>query len=47
MLEAVTALSVLLKKFKFELACEPGEVEMITGATIHTKKGLPMKLKRR
>ena len=47
MLEAVTVMSVLLKKFDFELACNPSEVEMITGATIHTKKGLPMKIKRR
>ena len=47
MLEAVTAMSVLLKKFDFELACSPSNVEMITGATIHTKKGLPMKIKRR
>ena len=47
MLEAVTAMSVLLKKFDFELACSPSDVEMITGATIHTKKGLPMKIKRR
>jgi hypothetical protein len=31
MLEAVTAMSVLLKKFDFKLACAPGDVEMITG----------------
>jgi len=47
MLEAVTAMSVLLKRFNFELACDPKEVEMITGATIHTKKGLPMRITRR
>ena len=47
MLEAVTAMSVLLKKFDFKLACAPGDVEMITGATIHTKAGLPVKISRR
>jgi hypothetical protein len=40
-------MSVLLKKFDFKLACAPGDVEMITGATIHTKAGLPVKISRR
>jgi cytochrome P450 len=47
MMEATTALSVLLKRFDWELACEAKEVEMITGATIHTKAGMPVKLKKR
>ena len=47
MMEATVALSVLLKKFSFELACDESDVEMITGATIHTKKGLPVRAVRR
>ena len=47
MMEATVALSVLLKKFSFELACDEKDVEMITGATIHTKKGLPVRAVRR
>jgi cytochrome P450 len=47
MMEATTALSVLLKRFDWELACEAKEVEMITGATIHTKAGMPVKMKKR
>lgn len=46
MFEVVTALSVLLKKFKFEFVCELGEVEMIIGVMIYMKKGLFMKFKR-
>ena len=46
-MEATVALSVLLKKFSFELACDEKDVEMITGATIHTKKGLPVRAVRR
>ena len=46
-MEATVALSVLLKRFDFELACDPKEVEMITGATIHTKAGMPVTLKPR
>ena len=44
MMEATSALSVLLKRFDWELACAPEEVEMITGATIHTKAGMPLKM---
>jgi len=47
MMEATVALSVLLKRFDFELGCDPAQVEMITGATIHTKAGMPVKLKSR
>ena len=44
MMEATVALSVLMKRFDVELACEKEDVEMITGATIHTKAGMPVKL---
>ena len=47
MMEATVALSVMMKRFKLELACDPKEVEMITGATIHTKAGMPVKLTKR
>ncbi len=47
MMEATVALSVLLKRFDFELGCDPAQVEMITGATIHTKAGMPVKLRSR
>jgi len=47
MMEATVALSVLVKRFRFELACAPEEVQMITGATIHTKAGMPVKLVKR
>ena len=47
MMEATAALSVLLKRFEFELGCDKSEVEMITGATIHTKAGMPVKLRSR
>ena len=47
MMEATVALSVMLKRFTIELACEPAEVEMNTGATIHTKAGMPVKLTKR
>jgi cytochrome P450 len=47
MMEATSALSVLLKRFDWELACAPEDVEMITGATIHTKNGMPLKLRKR
>jgi len=43
-MEATVALSVLMKRFDVELACEKEDVEMITGATIHTKAGMPVKL---
>ena len=36
-----------VKRFNFELAVDPKEVEMITGATIHTKAGMPVKLTKR
>ena len=47
MTEATVALSVLLKRFDLKLACAAEEVEMITGATIHTKAGMPLNLVKR
>ena len=44
MLEAIVTLATIVQRFDFELACEPGEVGMSTGATIHTKNGLAMRL---
>lgn len=47
MLESVTALAMILHWFDFELAGKPEDVGLETGATIHTKNGLKLKLKRR
>lgn len=47
MMEATSALSVLLKRFDWELDADANKVEMITGATIHTKNGMPLKLRQR
>ena len=44
MLEAIVTLATVAQRFDFELACEAGEVGMATGATIHTKAGLPVRL---
>ncbi|CEM10973.1 unnamed protein product [Vitrella brassicaformis CCMP3155] len=46
-LEASVTLSLLLRRFSFELAVPAHEVGMKTGATIHTKNGLIMKVARR
>lgn len=40
LLEATTALTMLLRKFKFSLAVSPEEIGMATGATIHTANGM-------
>lgn len=40
MMEATVALSMLLRRFKFEIAGKPEDVGMATGATIHTANGL-------
>jgi cytochrome P450 len=45
--EAVIALAMLLRRFDFELAVKPEEVGMATGATIHTRDGLKMRVSRR
>lgn len=40
-------LSMLVRRFNFELATTPEEVGMTTGATIHTKNGLKVAVTRR
>lgn len=46
-LEAIVTLSTILQQFDFALASDPQEVGMVTGATIHTENGLPMRITRR
>lgn len=41
------ALALLLQKFDVELRGPPESVELVTGATIHTKNGLWCKLRKR
>ncbi|EAY84668.1 hypothetical protein OsI_06039 [Oryza sativa Indica Group] len=47
LLESTVALALLLQKFDVELRGSPDEVEMVTGATIHTKSGLWCRVRRR
>ncbi|KAK8674234.1 hypothetical protein V6N13_112528 [Hibiscus sabdariffa] len=47
LMESTVALAVLLQKFDVELKGSPESVELVTGATIHTKNGLWCKLKKR
>ncbi|KAL6888752.1 hypothetical protein ACP4OV_009778 [Aristida adscensionis] len=47
LLESTVALALLLQKFDVELRGSPDEVEMVTGATIHTKNGLWCRVRRR
>lgn len=47
LLESTVALAMLLKKFDVELRGSPEDVELVTGATIHTKSGLWCKVKKR
>ncbi|XP_011002376.1 PREDICTED: cytochrome P450 97B2, chloroplastic [Populus euphratica] len=47
LMESTTALTLLLQKFDVELRGSPEEVELVTGATIHTKNGLWCRLKKR
>ncbi|KAK3152251.1 hypothetical protein QOZ80_2BG0156410 [Eleusine coracana subsp. coracana] len=47
LLESTVALALMLQKFDVELRGSPDEVEMVTGATIHTKNGLWCRLRRR
>ncbi|KAG6496578.1 cytochrome P450 97B2, chloroplastic-like [Zingiber officinale] len=47
LLESTVALALLLQKFDVQLRGSPDEVQLITGATIHTKSGLWCKLRRR
>jgi cytochrome P450 len=47
MTEAVVALAMLMRRFKFRLAGTPEQVGMATGATIHTANGLKCVIERR
>ncbi|XP_047330485.1 cytochrome P450 97B2, chloroplastic [Impatiens glandulifera] len=47
LMESTIALAMLLQKFDVELKGSPDSVELVTGATIHTKTGLWCKLKKR
>lgn len=47
LMESTVALAMLLQKFDVELKGSPESVELVTGATIHTKNGLLCKLKKR
>ncbi|KAG8489396.1 hypothetical protein CXB51_017843 [Gossypium anomalum] len=47
LMESTVALAMLFQKFDVELRGSPESVELVTGATIHTKNGLWCKLKRR
>ncbi|KAM3234260.1 Cytochrome 97B3, chloroplastic [Capsicum annuum] len=47
LMESTIALAMLLQKFDVELKGSPKDVELVTGATIHTKTGLWCKLKKR
>jgi cytochrome P450 len=44
MMESIATLCLVLQRFDFSLDCERGDVQMRTGATIHTSNGLPMKV---
>lgn len=47
LMESVVTLSMLIRRFEFELTVKPEEVGFYTGATIHTRHGLPMRVKKR
>ncbi|CAM9820267.1 unnamed protein product [Ectocarpus sp. 6 AP-2014] len=47
MMESVVSLAMLTRRFEFELMIKPEEVGFYTGATIHTRNGLPMRAKKR
>lgn len=47
LMESTIALAMLLQKFDVELKGSADSVELVTGATIHTKNGLLCKLKKR
>merc|ERR1711871_1102251 len=46
-MEAVITLVMLIKRFDIELAMRPEDVGIYTGATIHTRNGLHMRIKNR
>lgn len=47
MLEAAVAFAMLVRRFNIELADDPKDIKMTTGATIHTQDGLFCKVSRR
>ncbi|WOG98357.1 hypothetical protein DCAR_0417698 [Daucus carota subsp. sativus] len=47
LMESTVALAMLLQKFDVELRGSPDSVELVTGATMHTKDGLWCKVKKR
>jgi cytochrome P450 len=47
LMEAAITLAIILKKYEFDLAIPASEVGIYTGATIHTRNGLMMKIKKR
>ncbi|KAL0362203.1 UNVERIFIED_CONTAM: cytochrome [Sesamum calycinum] len=47
LMESTIALAMLLQKFDVSLKGSPESVELVTGATIHTKNGLWCQLKKR
>lgn len=47
LMESVVTLSMLIRRFEFELTIKPEEVGFYTGATIHTRNGLPMRVRKR
>lgn len=47
LMESTVALAVLLQKFDVELRGPPESVELVTGATMHTKDGLWCKVRKR
>jgi cytochrome P450 len=46
-MEAAVTLAMLIKRFDFSLAIKPEDVGIYTGATIHTRNGLMMKISKR
>ena len=47
LMEATVCLAMMLRKFDITLVGKPEDVELVTGATIHTKNGLWCNLKPR
>uniref|UniRef100_A0A2N9EXP9 Cytochrome P450 n=1 Tax=Fagus sylvatica TaxID=28930 RepID=A0A2N9EXP9_FAGSY len=47
LMESTVALALLLQKFDVELKGSPESVELVTGATMHTKNGMWCKLRKR
>lgn len=46
-MESTVALAMLLQKFDIQMKGPPESVDLVTGATIHTKNGLWCKLRKR